>query len=319
MKNLIKLLVVVLVASIIILACVDKSSKDEVGIELKQIVNTELQPNQVSLKGKIGNKPIEMQLEVMDWEKGTVVGKYRYVNIANYLSLMGQVYPYSDSTISALFLEEFDKGQKIGSFYLNYGDWSGDLPLDLNGWWKSKETDNSIGELEQEQEKSLEVRINVSPDEIKLLTVKSIGDFNKLTSPSLTGTYSNKVESYRVYNNPNPWLGLNGGIAKIEEINKDSIRFEVEVSCGYSCHLGQVNGIATKKDSIYELNSNGCIVNISFDSKSVNIKTDPWSACHDLFGWGANGNVNDEFMKISDEVDFDDNEFGYRETRILRI
>ena len=63
---------------------------------------------------------IEMQLEILDWEKGTIMGKYRYSDTHKYFSLMGQVYPYSDSTIAAIFLEEFDNGNKIGSFYLNY-------------------------------------------------------------------------------------------------------------------------------------------------------------------------------------------------------
>ena len=83
--------------------------------------STSFAQSKAILKGAIDKYKIEMELSA--GEKGAVKGKYRYAGKTAYLDLTGELHGKE-----VLFLEEYYKDEKTGTFYLewtNEGNWQG--------------------------------------------------------------------------------------------------------------------------------------------------------------------------------------------------
>lgn len=237
--------------------------------------------------GKIGNYPIEVTVENVDWVTGEVIGKYRYQNKTSYLTLAGQLYG------SCVYLEESYHDKKSGTFYLDY---NGEA---LSGKW--------IHEL-----RAMDVSIDWTTELSNKLKYKQIGDYSAETNSTITGTY--KTENYFLNDmwftpeNPQMEIGFNGGFAMIEEIHPDSIHFLVEVTCGPTYHIAYAQGKAAKigSDNYYCLfnvyEGDSCEIYFNFSEKEAAIYTETTNVYSCEFG--ARAYLEHDFLKVDDAVDF---------------
>lgn len=253
--------------------------------------------NPLVLEGKLGNEQIKIIFSETNWADSTTVGKYKNIDKNKTFQMKGKIYPnYSDSSQLCMVLEVYSNTIKSGEFYL------------------TKESDLFEGEFIDIFDGIVNnVSCKIKSGNLKKLSVKTINDLSKSTSSLITGTYSDEFNTIRGQGSSS-WVGRNGGTAIIQELNSDSIKFYVNVACGYGMNIAIVYGIATKQGKKYLCKKYGknyededvtCNIEIEFSEKKVYVSAEP--CCSSVFGsWGANTSIANEFIKIDDDVRYED-------------
>ncbi len=243
--------------------------------------------NELKLEGTIGKFPIEIIISNNNWEEGTFEGKYHYKNKKESLSIKGEIFS------PCVEIEEFYNEENTGTFYLErIGD-------NFSGKWVSDAT-------------SYDVSLSIKSGDKNLLSAKSLKDYAEKTSKSFSGTYESELYYINDYffekNNPQIEIASNGGSVVIKELSQDSINFQVMVVCGPTYHIAYAEGIAIKKDSIYEYrealseDEDECVIKITFGDRSVKMEADVSFVCM----FGARAYLNHEFIKVDDKAEFKD-------------
>lgn len=236
--------------------------------------------SQLILEGKIGPYPIELSIDQVDKDNANIKGKYRYSGKKTYLDLSGEIMG------NCLFLEESSDGKITGSFYLQI---EGNNML---GYWTN-------------EVKGYEVNLKLRSEDMSFLKISGLEEKSILTSMEKSGYYA--VEHYWVNDmwfaesNPNVEIGFNGGYVVIQEIDEDSIAFEVEVICGPTYHFAIASGTAIKMEEKYVYtNEDGCEITFVFTERLVKLEANNSNDC----GFGARAYLGHDFLKTSDTIEF---------------
>ena len=233
------------------------------------------------LKGTISNYPIEMEISESDYITGKISGKYKYLSQKSYLETKGNIYG------SCLEIEEHYNGKKTGTFYLEIESGK------LEGFWVS-------------ETKVLPVTLSIESGDVAMLKAQMPEDLHRFVNSAISGTYKTSFnyinDHFASEDNIHYEIGFSGGFMIIEEINKDSIRFELELICGPTYHFAAAEGIAVKNGDVYVYENDpynygeSCKIVFRFGEKYVFASSDNSMAC----GFGARAYVDHELYKVKD-------------------
>jgi len=228
--------------------------------------------------GNIGNYPIDLYIDSIEFVSGKVLASYRYQNKKSSLNLVGEI------TNQIIYFEKTFKGVITCNLYLTiekdsmYGRWIGN-------------------------NKSLSI-VLYRNNSGKLLQKKCPQDFSKELTSQISGKY--KVEYHFIndlFVNEEqliPEIGFNGGSVDIQELGSDSIYFNAELICGPTYHFAIAEGVAIKQDSVYNYKlEENCIITLRFESKKLFIK-----ASQSAFecGFGARAYLDHELFKVAEKT-----------------
>lgn len=237
------------------------------------------------ITGKIGEYPIEMDVEDVNWETGEIKGKYRYTSKTSYLQLKGGIMQ------NVIWLEESYKDKATGTFYLEL---EGDK---ISGKWISGV-------------KWYNVVLDASEVTVAKMRTKTLSDYAQEVSRGVSGGYATETyflnDMWFQEDNPQMEIGFNGGALALEEIGNDSLRFSVNTICGPTYHIAEATGIAHRIVNntfgclylVYE--SDTCFVNIELLEKSAHVWAEGNFAC----GFGARAYLDHTFTKITNRFQF---------------
>jgi hypothetical protein len=237
----------------------------------------------LSLGGKIGKYPVEMEIAHIDALKASFDGRYRYLSQSTYLSIKGEIYD------GCIYIEESLDGKETGSFYLEI------------------KQDSLVGKWVFES-KCYDVLLKVNSGDYRQLIVKSFEEYSINTNTSMTGSYAtggNWINDYWFSDeNPRLEIGFNGGYAVIKDLGADSIRFQVEVICGPTYHFAMAEGTAIRMGDnyIYQGEDSACVITITLSERKLRMEATASFQC----GFGARAYLYHEFIKISDKAEFGD-------------
>lgn len=242
----------------------------------------------VTIQGKIGTYPIEMDIQTVNWETGDLTGRYRYSDKDAYLELSGTIMQ------SVVYLEESYNDEVTGTFYLSFegeelvGKWIGN-----NKWY--------------------ETRLELTDEVFAKLQTKTIEDFQKETNSAISGGYADEAyyinDMWFQEDHPQLEVGFSGGTLVLEELNKDSLQFQVSVVCGPTYHIAMTGGIAHRiskntylfvnSDEAYE--GDTCKVKIELSPKAAYVSAVGGFVC----GFGARAYLDHHFTKITNRYEYD--------------
>lgn len=238
------------------------------------------------ITGKIGEYPIEMEVEDVNWETGEINGKYRYASKTSYLQLKGGIMQ------NVIWLEESYKDKVTGTFYLALEGGK------IAGKWISGV-------------KWYEVVLDAPEATVAKMRTKNLSDYAQEVSKDVSGGYATETyflnDMWFQEDNPQMEIGFNGGALVLEEMGNDSLRFSVNTVCGPTYHIAEATGIAHRIGhnafgclySVYE--SDTCFVHIELLEKSAHVWAEGNFAC----GFGARAYLDHTFTKITNRFDFE--------------
>jgi hypothetical protein len=239
------------------------------------------------LTGKIGNYPIEMEIETVSWETGELDGKYRYTHKDSYLDIEGEILQ------DIVWIEESYKGEVTGTFYLEL------VENALEGKWVAGST---------------WFPVNLELSNRDKFNTKTLDDYSKDVNADISGGYA--IEDYFLNDmwfrddNPQMEIGFNGGGLVVEEMGADSLKFTVNVICGPTYHIAYASGMAYQSsENVYDClleayDGDTCYITLEKSLKSFHVKASYGFAC----GFGARAYLDHTFIKITDRYKFDGEE-----------